>query len=163
MLTFTTNRERQILPKNFMNQLIIAGHLGADPEVRFTSSGQKVTTLRVAARVRKDDTIWWKVTVWGEQFDKMIPFFKKGSSIIVFGELSKPEIFTDREGKPQVSMNVTASNLLFSPFGKSESQSSHSQAAPASYDTELAYAATTESTSGQAKMDLPFSDDDMPF
>ena len=71
-----------------MNQIIIAGHLGADPEVRFTSSGQKVTTLRVATRVRrggkdKDETIWWRVTVWGEQFDKMIPYFKKGSPIIV--------------------------------------------------------------------------------
>ena len=32
-----------------MNQITIAGHLGADPEVRFTSSGQKVTTLRVVA------------------------------------------------------------------------------------------------------------------
>jgi len=109
-----------------MNQITIAGHLGADPEVRFTSSGQKVTTLRVAARVRRgskgDDTIWWKVTVWGDQFDKMIPFFKKGSPIIVFGELSKPEIFTDREGRPQVSMNITAQNMLFSPFGRPDSQ-----------------------------------------
>lgn len=109
-----------------MNQMIIAGHLGADPEVRFTSSGQKVTTLRVAARVRKgskgDDTIWWRVTIWGEQFDKMIPYLKKGSPIIVFGELSKPEIFTDREGRPQVSMNITAQNLLFSPFGRPDSQ-----------------------------------------
>lgn len=109
-----------------MNQITIAGHLGTDPEVRFTSSGQKVTTLRVAAKVRRgakgDETIWWKVTVWGDQFDKMIPFFKKGSPIIVFGELSKPEIFTDREGRPQVSMNITAQNLLFSPFGRPDSQ-----------------------------------------
>lgn len=109
-----------------MNQITIAGHLGADPEVRFTSSGQKVTTLRVAARVRRgakgDDTIWWKVTVWGDQFDKMIPFFKKGSPIIVFGELSKPEIFTDRDGRPQVSMNITAQSILFSPFGRPDSQ-----------------------------------------
>ena len=68
-----------------MNQINIAGHLGADPEVRFTSSGQKVTTLRVATRVRrgakdKDETIWWRVTVWGEQFDKMVPYLKKGKS-----------------------------------------------------------------------------------
>ena len=58
-----------------MNVIHLAGHLGADPEVRFTSSGQKVTTLRLASRVRKsgeDDTIWWRVTVWGEQYDKMI-------------------------------------------------------------------------------------------
>lgn len=109
-----------------MNQITIAGHLGADPEVRFTSSGQKVTTLRIAARVRKgakgDDTIWWRVTIWGDQFDKMIPYFKKGSPIIVFGELNKPEIFTDRDGQPQVSMNITAQNILFSPFGRPDSQ-----------------------------------------
>jgi len=109
-----------------MNQITIAGHLGADPEVRFTSSGQKVTTLRVAARVRKgskgEETIWWRITIWGEQFDKMIPYFKKGSPIIVFGELSKPEIFTNKDGSPQVSMNITAQSISFSPFGRPDSQ-----------------------------------------
>ncbi|MFA5250437.1 MAG: single-stranded DNA-binding protein [Parachlamydiales bacterium] len=54
-----------------MNIITIAGHLGADPEVRFTSSGQKVTTLRLAVRARRsannadDPTIWFRVTVWG--------------------------------------------------------------------------------------------------
>jgi single-strand DNA-binding protein len=146
-----------------MNQTFIAGHLGADPEVRFTSSGQKVTTLRVGARARKDETIWWRVTIWGEQFDKMITYFKKGSSIMVFGELSKPEIFTDRDGKPQVSMNITATNLLFSPFGRSDSQSGGAQVAAASQEADLALAASAESVSGQGKMDLPFADEDMPF
>ena len=104
-----------------MNFINIAGHLGADPEVRFTSSGKKVTTLRVATRTRKgqnEDTIWWRVTIWGEQFDKIMPYFKKGSSIVVFGEVHKPEIFNDREGKPQVSMEITAVQIQFSPFGK---------------------------------------------
>jgi len=104
-----------------MNFIHIAGHLGADPETRFTSSGKKVTTLRVATRTRRgqnDDTIWWRVTVWGDQFDKMISFLKKGSAIIVFGEIHKPEIFNDREGKPQVSMEITAVSIQFSPFGK---------------------------------------------
>ena len=104
-----------------MNFIHIAGHLGADPETRFTSSGKKVTTLRVATRTRKgqnDDTIWWRVTIWGEQFDKMIPYLKKGSPIIVFGEVHKPEIFNDREGKPQISMEITAYQIQFSPFGK---------------------------------------------
>jgi single-strand DNA-binding protein len=104
----------------------LAGHLGADPEVRFTSTGKKVTTLRVAARTRKgqtEDTIWWRVTIWGEQYDKMIPYLKKGSAIVVAGELHKPEIFNDREGKPQVSMEITAAYVQFSPFGKPGSAS----------------------------------------
>lgn len=105
-----------------MNYLNIAGHLGADPEVRFTAGGQKVTTLRVACRSRKDDTIWYKVTIWGDQFDRIMTYFKKGSSIIVSGELMKPEIFTDREGNPQISLQVVAHHLAFSPFGKGKSQ-----------------------------------------
>ena len=146
-----------------MNHMMVAGHLGSDPEVRFTSSGQKVTTLRVAAKVRKggkDDTIWWKVTVWGEQFDKMMTYLKKGSPIMVMGELSKPEIFTDREGKPQVSMNITATNLSFSPFGRSDSPS-HSSGATETKESEMAFSAVQESTPGQ--MDVAFSDDEIPF
>ncbi len=106
-----------------MNFIHIAGNLGADPEVRFTSSGKKVTTLKVATRSRRGKngeelTIWWRVTVWGEQFDKMVSFLKKGSSIMVYGDVHKPEIFTDREGKPQVSLDITAVHIEFSPFGK---------------------------------------------
>ena len=106
-----------------MNHILIAGHLGADPEVRFTSGGQKVTTLRVACNSRrggKDETTWYRVTIWGEQFDKMISYLKKGSPVMAAGELSKPEIYNDKEGKPQLSLNVVASNLMFSPFGRAD-------------------------------------------
>jgi len=108
-----------------MNFIHIAGHLGADPETRFTPSGKKVTTLRVATKGRKggnEETIWWRVTIWGDQFDKMVSYLKKGSAVIVFGEVHKPEIFMDREGKPQVSLEITAVSVQFSPFGKSEKE-----------------------------------------
>lgn len=113
-----------------MNFIFVAGRLGADPETRFTSSGQKVTTLRVACNSRragKEETIWWKVTLWGEQFDKMLPYLKKGSAIMAQGELHKPQMYTDREGATQISLEMTASNLSFSPFGKDGNQSSPSQ------------------------------------
>ncbi len=152
-----------------MNHTMIAGHLGADPEVRFTSSGQKVTTLRVAARCRrgsKDETIWWRVSIWGEQFDKMIPYFKKGSPIVVMGEMNKPEIFTDRDGKPQVSMSLTAFSISFSPFGRpdggtegreSSNETSHGTA------QEAPSMAAQGSTGGQSRNAPAFSDDEVPF
>lgn len=154
-----------------MNQTTIAGHLGADPEVRFTSSGKKVTTLRVAARVRKggkDETIWWRVSVWGEEFDKMIPYFKKGSPIVVVGEMNKPEIFTDRDGKPQVSMSLTALNIMFSPFGKPESGGAESRD---HHEPSQEYAGAMSGSSkemgsfaeGQGKRRDTFDDDEVPF
>lgn len=147
-----------------MNQVTVAGHLGADPEVRFTSSGLKVTTLRVAARVRrgkKDETIWWRVSVWGEQFDKMISFLKKGSPVVVVGEMNKPEIFTDRDGKPQVSMSMTAFNVMFSPFGKQES--SPSQAGPAASAQPAKFQEVSHEVSYGTGDEASFADEEVPF
>ena len=142
-----------------MNQATIAGHLGADPEVRFTSSGQKVTTLRVACRARKDETIWWRVSIWGDQFDKMIPYFKKGSPIIVVGELNKPEIFTDRDGKPQISMSLTASSLMFSPFGRPDSAKGEGSHGDAQQEPSPA----AEPAYGRGKASASIADDEVPF
>lgn len=155
-----------------MNQITIAGHLGADPEVRFTSSGQKVTTLRVGARVRKgtkgDETIWWRVTIWGEQFDKMIAYFKKGSPIIVIGELSKPEIFTNRDGSPQVSMNITAHHLMFSPFGRPEGQgggqgTEEARGSSSFTPPQANQAAQKQFGKSEEQVDEMFADEEIPF
>ena len=98
----------------------VAGRLGKDAESRFTPSGQKVTTLTLATNIRKgkeDVTVWWRVTIWGDRYDKMAPYFKKGTALIVIGDMQKPEIWTDKEGRPQVSMDMTAEIVRFSPFG----------------------------------------------
>lgn len=134
-----------------MNFIHIAGNLGADPEVRYTSSGKKVTNLKVASRSRRgkngeDITIWWRVTIWGEHFDKMISYLKKGSAVMVYGDVHKPEIFTDREGKPQVSMEITAAHLEFSPFGKSGGSTETSQQQTPAHSAPFAAAPSEEGT-----------------
>lgn len=155
-----------------MNILTIAGRLGVDPEVRFTSNGQKVTTLRIAVNIRKagkDETIWYRVTIWGENFDKMISFLKKGSAIIVVGDLAKPEIYTDREGKPQVSLNITASSLQFSPFGRSDKTENAAVSIETPQNAEnspkqeeyAGFATGAKKEDKQAQEDL--SDDEIPF
>lgn len=146
-----------------MNYVTIAGHLGADPEVRFTQSGKKVTTLRVATHARKganDETIWYRVTIWGDQFEKMIPYLKKGSPIVVMGELQKPEIFTDRDGKPQISLNITASHIQFSPFGKPDRQE-NADAAPKA-ESANPYLPPSVQT-GKAPVTGATIDDEVPF
>ncbi|MFT4552492.1 MAG: single-strand DNA-binding protein [Chlamydiales bacterium] len=113
-----------------MNIVEIAGRLGADPETRYTPSNQKVTSLRVAARTfksGKEDTIWWRVTCWGDRFDKMLSYLKKGSAVIIIGELQKPDVWKDRDGNSQVSMELTAEMIKFSPFGKGDQEDSNQE------------------------------------
>jgi single-strand DNA-binding protein len=118
-----------------MMQGFIAGHLGADPEVRMTATGQKVTTFRMAVNVRKqnqDKTVWWRVTVFGDRFEKMMPYIKKGSAVLVFGTMNPPEIYQDKMGNSQISMEIIADSIQFSPFGKSgnTNESTEQAAAP---------------------------------
>jgi single-strand DNA-binding protein len=117
----------------------IAGHLGQDPETRFTPKGQKVTTLRVATNIRRakaEKTVWWRVTLWGEAFDRLLPYLKKGSAVYIVGELDIPETYQDREGNTQISLGVTASYVGFSPYGAPKSdRSSDQQGGGTQYNT----------------------------
>jgi single-strand DNA-binding protein len=122
----------------------VAGNLGKDPETRFTPSGQKVTTFSIACNQRKgkeDITTWVRVTIWGDRFDKMVSFLKKGSSVIVCGKMNPPTTYVDKQGVTQVTVDVTAEMIEFSPFGKpqqdgqGQSQSS-SQPSQDSYNDE---------------------------
>lgn len=146
----------------------LAGHLGADPEVRYTSKGQKVIGLRIATNSRKsgkDETTWWRATIWGEQFDQLLPYLKKGSAVMIVGEMHKPEMFTDREGKPQISLNITVCSIQFPPFGKPDrgSNSSHgnenSSQGQGAESHEMAGFSSAPRTFGESKPD----DDEVPF
>jgi single-strand DNA-binding protein len=147
-----------------MNWILIAGNLGDDPEERFTPGGQKVITLRIATRSRRkgeDVTTWFRVTIWGDRFDKMLPYFKKGSAIIVGGELQKPEIYTDREGKPQISLEIYAETIRFSPFGRSDRAGAGAATPAAAVQASSVYvqpAAQLDEMTAAASMD-----DNLPF
>ncbi|MGE3953903.1 MAG: single-stranded DNA-binding protein [Parachlamydiales bacterium] len=142
-----------------MNWIVLAGHLGDDPEERMTPGGQKVTSFRIACNTRKggqDETTWYRVTVWGDRFDRMMPYVKKGSALIVTGELHKPQIYTGKDGEPRVGLEVTAENIRFSPFGKGgerqQSQQGSAFGNPVSPGASPAPAFAADA-----------SDDDLPF
>jgi single-strand DNA-binding protein len=148
----------------------IAGFLGADPEERFTPSGKRVISLRVATKVRKggqDETVWWRVNIWDDRFDKMLPYLKKGSAVIVVGEMSKPETYTARDGTVQISMSMSAEMLKFSPFGRpgertSEAQTQHVETEDP-FSTKAAYSHQYAGAGASAVQEESFAGDDLPF
>lgn len=104
-----------------MNILHLCGFLGADPEERYTPNGQKLWELRLATRSYKngqDETIWWRVTVWGDQWDNMLRHFKKGKPIYLIAEMNKLGTYTDKGGQTQVSYEATARSIHFLPMGE---------------------------------------------
>lgn len=143
----------------------VAGFLGADPEERFTANGKRVVSLRVAARVRQggqDETVWWRVNLWGDRFDKMLPYLKKGSAVIVVGEMAKPETYTAKDGSTQISLTLNAEIVKFSPFGRTDrSPDKIKETTSSQPQEEPQYAGF--SVGGGESDSKAFAGDDLPF
>lgn len=123
-----------------MNTVTIAGRLGKDPETRTTPSGQKLTTFPVATNIYrggKEETIWWRVTIWGDRFDRMLQYMNKGKGIMVVGQISRaPEVWTDQSGQARASsLDLTADALYFSPFGEKNSDQTQQAGAGSQFQT----------------------------
>lgn len=106
--------------------LILVGNLGRDPEMRYTPSGQAVTTFSVASNrsytgkegQRVKETIWFRITVWGNQADACNNYLQKGSKVLVEGRLNpdengSPRIWTRQDGSAAASYEVTAQTVRF--------------------------------------------------
>jgi single-strand DNA-binding protein len=109
-----------------MNSVTIIGFLGADPEVRTTASGEKVTNFRVAdSRTRngEETVFWWDLSAWGFRFDKIISYLKKGSSVLIIGELTKLSPYTSKTGETKCSLKAVVHRISFPPSTKKDSDS----------------------------------------
>jgi len=115
---------------------ILVGNLGRDPEMRYTPSGQAVTSFSVAVseaytsangeKVKK--TIWFRISAWGKQAETCNQFLKKGSKVLVEGRISAdpntggPKIWTKQDGTVGTSFEITATTVRFlSSRGDNES------------------------------------------
>lgn len=98
---------------------MLLGNLGADPELRFTQSGQPLLSLRLATtesyldkdKVRKERTDWHSVVVWGKRGESLAKILNKGSSIFVEGSM-RTSTYDDREGNKRYKTEVIAHNIL---------------------------------------------------
>lgn len=105
---------------NGINRVTLLGNLGADPELRFTQSGQAVLNMRLATteswfdkttNEAKERTDWHSVVVWGRRAEGLAKFLKKGSQILVEGRNQTSE-YQDREGNKRWKTEVVANNVV---------------------------------------------------
>ena len=108
------------------NKALLLGHLGHDPEVRYTPKGTPVVNLRMATTKRWTDresdekrerTEWHRVVVFGKQAEFLTENVKKGAQIHVEGSLQTRE-WTDRDGNKRYTTEVLARQVLL--LGKRE-------------------------------------------
>ncbi len=107
--------------------IIIVGNVGKDPEMRYTPSGQAVTSFSVATNrqyttgngEQVKETIWFRISTWGKTAEVCNQYIKKGSKVLVEGRLTPdkvtggPRIWTKQDGSAGASFEITASTVRF--------------------------------------------------
>ena len=102
------------------SKTIIVGHLGRDPELRYTSGGQSVCSFSVATSRSWTDqsgqpqekTTWFRVTAWGKLGELCNQYLTKGRLVLAEGEVDA-SAWSAQTGEPRASLELTARNVRF--------------------------------------------------
>jgi single-strand DNA-binding protein len=109
-------------------RIVLVGNLGNDPEMRYMPDGRPVTSFSLATNRRwsdrqsgeqREETIWWRVSVFGPQAEACNQYLSKGRQALVEGRMRPdpstggPRIWTRQDGTPAASYEITANVVQF--------------------------------------------------
>ena len=134
------------MQKGSVNKVVLVGHLGGDPETRFTPSGAAVANFSVATNESwkdsngelQDKTEWHRCVMFGKTAELAGELLKKGQLVYTEGKLQTRN-WEDKDGIKRYTTEVVCD--MFTMLGR-KMEYDGPQAAPAS--------------SGDEEDDLPF-------
>ncbi|MCX8024139.1 MAG: single-stranded DNA-binding protein [Thermanaerothrix sp.] len=102
-----------------LNKVMLIGHLGRDPEMRYTPSGRPVTTFTIATTrtwntsngERHTETEWFNVVTWGNLAEICKQYLSKGQQVYVEGRLQTRR-WEDSEGNKHTSVEIVANEMM---------------------------------------------------
>jgi single-strand DNA-binding protein len=103
-----------------LNKVMIIGHLGRDPEMRFTSAGRPVASFSVATTRgwtnndgdRQEETEWFNVVTWGGLAELCKKRLRKGSHVYVEGRIQTRN-WEGPDGERHFRTELVAQELIF--------------------------------------------------
>jgi single-strand DNA-binding protein len=102
-----------------LNKVMVIGHLGKDPEMRYTPSGRPVTTFTLAVSrtwnsadgERHTETEWFNVVAWGNLAEICKQYLSKGQQVYVEGRLQTRR-WEDKESQKHTSVEIVANEMM---------------------------------------------------
>ena len=166
-----------------LNKATLIGNLGADPEVRSTSGGNRVATFSLATSRtwngpsgdRQEKTEWHRCVAWnskGQQLADIVErFLKKGDKVYVEGRIEYRQ-WQDKEGQTRYSTEINVREMIMlsgrggTGDGDAEGTGGGARARAAAPRERSATAAAAPAGEGDFedfRGNLEEEDDDLPF
>jgi single-strand DNA-binding protein len=102
-----------------LNKIMLIGHLGKDPEIRYTSDGSPVATFSLATSEswtdksgnRQERTEWHTIVAWTRLADLAKRFLTKGRQVYIEGRIQSRD-WNDRDGNKRRTTEVIATQMV---------------------------------------------------
>ena len=95
-----------------LNQCVLTGNLGADPEVFYSSEGNPVASFNLAFQSSKKKTCWVKIVAFQKLADICSQYLHKGARIAVIGTLDQNK-WQGEDGQNRSTFQIIANSLEF--------------------------------------------------
>ena len=102
-----------------LNQTVLTGNLGADPEVFYSSEGNPVATFNLAFRSSKKKTGWIKCVCFGRLAEVTEKYLTRGDRVGLLGTLDQQR-WENEEGLARTSFQLIANSLEFIKISKKD-------------------------------------------
>jgi len=149
-----------------INQVNLVGNLGQDPEVRFSTNGNAVTTISIAyssSMKTKEGAYkegWIKVVIFKELAEAVGTNLRKGDRVMVSGLLD-PNEWTNNEGQKIKQIQIIANMVSKVIKTKPATQNNSFNQPPAQNKSYVK--PTTQSTTPFESQNNNFDIPDLPF
>jgi single-strand DNA-binding protein len=103
-----------------LNKVMLIGHLGRDPELKYTPGGAAVATFSLATTEGYKDKEgnwqerpeWHRIVVWNKPAETASEYLKKGQQVYVEGRL-QTRSWQDKDGVTRYTTEIVAQTFLF--------------------------------------------------
>ena len=115
-----------------MNNLIIIGYLGRDPEFTETASGTKLCKMSIAVTEKikgEDSTTWFNVVAFGQRAENCQRGLTKGSRVCIRGPI-RSRRYTDKNGNDRTDWSVSVDYIEFLSSPNREARATQAQQRP---------------------------------
>ena len=117
-----------------LNKVMIIGHLGRDPEMRYTPSGRPITTFSVATSrkwntsegEKRSDTEWFNIVAWGSLAEICNQYLSKGQLVYIEGRLQTRK-WEDDNGNKRSNIEIVAKEMIMLGERKKKTDSESSE------------------------------------
>lgn len=95
-----------------VNEVILIGRVGNEPEIRATSGGTRVAKLSLATNRKakgEDVTDWHRLTVLGKLVDVVEQWVHKGDALYIRGRIEYSE--TEKDGQKRYWTDIVVNDL----------------------------------------------------